>query len=207
MAIIGSVNLDERAIVRDGAKVTATIMQVPASKFYFSKTFAAITPNIDQILIHYYNGDHYIRSAVETVIAVHEYQIDPTKDIIITLKFSYMDQDRISNDRDIPLIISSLVRHNTALAVEFTGALDDMNTSDIAKYILENYASFTHLGIKYHYVNISHKLRANTTYENPETQRPEYYYTTTGVVAMYTSVDPIVKVDQEIAKALAVTRG
>ena len=56
MSLIGSVKLDERAIVRDGSKVTATIMDVPVSEFYFGDDCPAIAPTVDQILIHYYNG-------------------------------------------------------------------------------------------------------------------------------------------------------
>ena len=209
MSLIGSLKLDERAITRDGAKVTATVTGIPVSEFYFSDDYPAIAPTIDQILIHYYNGKTYIRSEVVTITAVHEYQIDVIgldKVKTLTLKFSFIDQEKVSTESVIKPVIVSLLRCGTALAVEFAGAFDEMKNDELTRVILSDYAAFTHLGIKYQFVKVHMKLISQGDSYNDETHGFDFHRAASGVIAMYTSTNPPVSKDQVAVQAIMVNK-
>lgn len=203
MGLVGCACIDELAITRDGAKITATISDISYIDFFLGGVPVAISPNHDQILIKYYYGKNYIRSAVETITEVHEYQIDPELHRVKMLKFSFTDQERLVTDQDIKPVITRILRHGTALAVAFTGAFDEMTNDVISRHILSNYAAFTHLGVKYHYTKIC--LRNVTmiadTDDNGVTKG---YQSTYGVIVLYTSIDIPSEKDMEIAKRLMI---
>jgi hypothetical protein len=206
MGLVGCACIDELAISRDGAKVTATITDIACIDFFLGGIPVSISPNQDQILVQYYRGKNYLRSAVELITEVHEYQIDPELSRLKILKFSFIDQDKVSIESVIKPVITSLIKHGTALAVEFAGAFDDMSNDDLSKIILSDYAAFTHLGVKYHFVKIPIKLISQGDCYSSETGKYDFYRTASGAIAMYTSVNPPVAKDQEAAQAILLNK-
>lgn len=215
MNIIGTVFIDEFAIVRNGTHATVTLTNVPvASLFQIGMEPACghvepkpIIPNTSQfiaIISNVKNPDKPKDIRVITVEKVYEYQII---DDSVTLKFSFIDKDQVGVDNPIEIkpVITDIVRYGTVLALVFKGGYGDMPNSD-AKELIQSYCpSITHLGVYYIFNNAHQYLLSRVDLSTTGDETADIISSKTGIIATYTTITPAS--ERDISCALELLKG
>lgn len=198
MDIIGTVELDERSIVRNGSTATLTLTNIPYKNIFIDGVAVAITPGVSSFVARRATSrGEIVKTDIIHVNHVYEYRIDDEKQMVLMLKFSFTDIVPGVSSIDILPSFANFIRYRTALAVEVVGAFDGMSRIEFERYMAENFSTISHLGVTYHLVRVAAMLTVHAEVPNESMTDKIPYDATYGILAAYSSIIPSNTLDTE----------